>query len=168
MTYLLAPPIARLALLAAMALTASAAGAQELDQSAPGLARSISFAAFSPEIGIAVRPLDNTDANIRLQQRFAEVLTRRAVRVQQMPAPVVLNFETETQQIIHHAKDEGGTVRYVLIATLDDERTGQRLWQGEARYHAHPSNEEETLDGMVPILADQLGRTVRQHSFRLE
>ncbi len=59
-------------------------------------------------------------------------------------------------------------LRYLLIATLDDERTGRRVWQGEATYSGAPADESETLAAMAEILVDQLGRTVRQRSFRIE
>jgi hypothetical protein len=186
--------ILRLATLAA--LLAAPAAAQEAP--APGLARSTSFSAYAPGAAIAVRPLDNTRANLALKQRFASALTKRSVRVQEMPAPLVLNFETEVDQTIRRNIPTRGTaaagndasevrvdiwpshrdstsrlpdrgmLRYLLIATLDDERTGRRVWQGEATYSGAPADESETLAAMAEILVDQLGRTVRQRSFRIE
>jgi hypothetical protein len=61
-----------------------------------------------------------------------------------------------------------GTLRYVLIATLEDESTGRRLWQGEAIYDGAPADEAATLAAMASVLADQLGQTVRQKNFRIE
>jgi hypothetical protein len=61
-----------------------------------------------------------------------------------------------------------GLLRYVLTATLDDERTGRRLWQGEASYSGAPADEATTLATMATILTEQLGKTVRQKTFRIE
>ena len=59
-------------------------------------------------------------------------------------------------------------LRYVLTATLDDERTGRRVWQGEATYSSAPADEAATLAGMAAVLVEQIGQTVRQRSFRIE
>jgi len=61
-----------------------------------------------------------------------------------------------------------GTLRYVLTVTLDDDRTGQRLWQGEASYAGAPADEAATLAAMASVLAEQFGQTVRQKNFRIE
>ncbi|HEX6980111.1 MAG TPA: hypothetical protein VF342_12500 [Alphaproteobacteria bacterium] len=183
------------------AAVATCAAAEEADPHAPGQARSVSFAPFPPELGVAIRPLDDSTVNLHLKDRFAAALAGRSVRVQEMPAPLVLNFETEVDQtfgrrtlgpgevqisnwesqarlnlwsstrdsVLGAPRDTiRGTLRYVLIATLDDEQTGRRLWQGEASYAGAPADEAAALAAMVPILADQFGRTVRQRSFRLE
>lgn len=65
-------------------------------------------------------------------------------------------------------QSDRGTLRYILNATLEDGRTGRRLWQGEASYAGAPADEAATLAAMAGVLADQLGRTVRQKNFRLE
>jgi hypothetical protein len=61
-----------------------------------------------------------------------------------------------------------GTLRYVLTATLEEERTGRRLWQGEASYAGAPADEAATLAAMAGVLVEQVGQTVRQKNFRLE
>lgn len=61
-----------------------------------------------------------------------------------------------------------GTLRYVLIATLEEEPTGRRLWQGEASCAGRPADECAMLAAMAAILADQFGQTVRQRTFRIE
>jgi hypothetical protein len=61
-----------------------------------------------------------------------------------------------------------GTLRYVLTATLEEESTGRRLWQGEASCAGAAADEGATLAAMASVLADQFGRTVRQRTFRLE
>jgi hypothetical protein len=61
-----------------------------------------------------------------------------------------------------------GRLRYVLSATIDDQRTGQRLWQGEAIYDGFGAEEDVVLRALVPILSDEIGQTVRQRGFRLQ
>ena len=152
---------------------------------APGQAYSTSFAPLTPGAAIAVRPLDDSDANVALGRQFAAALKKRALTVRDMPAPLVLNFQTEVDQAIRRgsdsepelreygalrgrADDDRGLLRYVLTATLDDENTGRRLWQGEAMYSSAPADEAVTLAGLAAILAEQVGETVRPRSFRLE
>lgn len=65
-------------------------------------------------------------------------------------------------------QSDRGTLRYVLTATLEDQRTGRRLWQGEARYDGAPADEAATLAAMASVLAEQVGQTVRQKTFRIE
>lgn len=187
---------------AVAALLAGPAAANAQDAGAPGQARSTSFSAFASDAAIAVRPLDNSHANLALKQSFAAALEKRALRVRDMPAPLVLNFETEVDQTIRRSIPTLGTaaggnresevrvnmwstnqdsilrgraseldrgmLRYVLTATLDDERTGRRVWQGEATYAGAPADEAATLAGMAAVLVEQLGQTVRQRSFRIE
>lgn len=185
--------------LAALLLAANAAA----DEPSPGVARSMSFLALSPDAAVTIRPLDNTRANLALKQHFAAALKKRAVRVEEQNAVYVLNFETEVDQagrrpdpsfgsgsgsnrdpevhiniwsthqdsVLRGRLDDQadrGTLRYILSATLEDERTGRRLWQGEASYAGAPADEAATLAAMAGVLAEQLGQTVRQKNFRLE
>lgn len=192
------PPAVALAI--AIAVLAAPATGQEAGP-ALGQAHSTSFAPLTPGAAIAVRPLDDSTANVSLSRHFAAALRKRAMTVQDMPAPLVLNFETEVDQAsrreiptiatasgsnrepemqvdVRAANREGalrgrtddarGLLRYVLTATLDDEQTGRRLWQGEAMYSGAPADEAVTLAAMAAILAEQVGETVRPRSFRLE
>jgi hypothetical protein len=61
-----------------------------------------------------------------------------------------------------------GRLRYVLLATVDDQRTGRRLWQGEAMYDGFGAEEDVAFRAMAPILAEHVGQTVRQKGFRLD
>jgi hypothetical protein len=153
-------------------LAATPAAADEPDKASPGIARSMSFLALSPDTAVVVRPLDNSRANLVLKQHFATALKKRAMRVDETTAPYVLNFETEVDQAIARGRpseaSDRGTLRYVLTATLDDERTGRRLWQGEASYAGAPADEATTMAAMAAVLAEQLGQTVRQKTFRIE
>lgn len=145
------------------------AGPAAANDEAPGVAHSTSFSALAPDTVIAVRPLDNTYANLELKGHFAAALARRAIRVQEMPAPVVLNFETEVDQTIRRDElPDRGALRYVLTATLDDEKSGRRMWQGKASYVGAPADEAAMMATMASVLADQVGRTVRERSFEIE
>lgn len=86
---------------------------------------------------------------------------------------VRMNFWSTTQDSLTQGRrGDGvtslGSVRYVLRATLDDQRSGQRLWQGEASYTANPADETTTFALMVPVLVDNLGQTVRPKAFRID
>jgi hypothetical protein len=61
-----------------------------------------------------------------------------------------------------------GTVRYILRTTLDDQRTGQRLWQGEASYLSSTLDEVATFVAMTPVVVESLGQSVRPKGFRIE
>jgi hypothetical protein len=189
--------------MSAFAALLLAAGPAAADDPSPGVARSMSFLALSPDAAVTIRPLDNTRANLALKQQFAAALKRRAVRVEEQSAVYVLNFETEVDQAMRRAEpsfgsgggsnrdsevriivwathqdsvlrgrlddqSDRGMLRYILTATLEEERTGRRLWQGEASYAGAPADEAATLAAMAGVLADQLGQTVRQKNFRLE
>lgn len=186
---------------AALCLMAVPAAAD--DVGSPGVARSMRFLALSPDAAVTVRPLDNTRANLALKQHFAEVLKKRAIRIDEAAGAYVLTFETEVDQPVRRTtpsltsasdasresevrvnvwathrnsvlrgrtgdQPDRGTLRYVLIATLEDARTGRRLWQGEASYAGAPADESATLAAMASVLADQFGETVRQKNFRIE
>jgi hypothetical protein len=161
---------------AAIVLAAGMAAAD--DPGSPGVARSMNFLALSPDAVVTVRPFDNTRANLALKQKFAAALKKRSVHVDDAAAPYVLNFETEVAQTIRRptsalasgwsATQDRGTLRYVLTATLEEERTGRRLWQGEASYAGAPADEATTLAAMAAVLAGQVGQTVRQKNFRIE
>ena len=60
------------------------------------------------------------------------------------------------------------SVRYVLTATLDDAATGQRLWQGEARYAGGDRDQAQAWAALVPILVEEIGNNVRARAFTLD
>jgi hypothetical protein len=85
---------------------------------------------------------------------------------------VRLNFWSTTQVSVVTGRRSGevstSSVRYVLRATLDDQRNGQRLWQGQTTYDFTSGDETTTFALMVPVLVDGLGQTVRPRNFRVE
>jgi hypothetical protein len=197
-----------------------AAAEDTFDPAAPGQARSTAFATLPSGATIAVRPLDNSDANLRVAASFAEALTKRGFRSSDNVARYALNFDIEVQPIrqplpkqttgeLRSAPssmvnndlrgdltdprgnlDDGqvrfkmgvanpddalpprrgdlttrGALRYIMTATLDDQQSGQRLWQGEATFADSATEEQAAYAMMANALVDQLGRTVRQRSF---
>jgi hypothetical protein len=179
-------------------LTSSAAS------TGPGRVHASSYGPVPGGLATAVRPWDNSAANLRLKATFADTLSRRGVKLGEGNTPLALNFETEVEslsvpdggptlgQVIarnHESRvrmnfwsttqdslTQGrrgdnatlGTVRYMLRATLDDRRSGTRLWQGEASYTGVPADETATFAAMVPVLLEAYGQTVRQRSFQVE
>lgn len=85
---------------------------------------------------------------------------------------VRMNFWSTTQDSLTQGRrseaERSGTVRYILRATLDDQRSGTRLWQGEANYVGAPADETAIFAAMVPVLVDAYGQTVRLRSFQVE
>jgi hypothetical protein len=85
---------------------------------------------------------------------------------------VRLNFWSSTQDSVMTGRRSGeissSSVRYVLRATLDDRRNGQRLWQGQTSYDATSGDETTTFTLMVPVLVESLGQSVRPRGFRVE
>lgn len=67
-----------------------------------------------------------------------------------------------------HSDDDSATTRYVLRATLDNQDTGERLWQGEAHYTAVVTDETKTFIAMAPILVGEFGKNVQPKPFRLQ
>lgn len=189
-----------------------------VDPAAPGQARSTAFAQVPAGAAIIVRPLDNSDSNLRVANNFNDALNKRGLRSGDPKARYALNFDVEVQPIrqpspppstadrrgspllsndlegvqpndVRGNLDDSqfrinmgnpslddlqpkrgdltsrGSLRYVMTATLDDQQTGQRVWQGEATYANSQTEEQASLALMADALVDQLGRTVRQRSF---
>lgn len=57
--------------------------------------------------------------------------------------------------------------RYRLEATLDDKAERKRLWQGWAESNLGRYQGAELLSAMVPVIAANVGKTVRRQPFRL-
>jgi hypothetical protein len=200
------------ALLLGGGLAAAPAGAQApppaptgaATAAGPGRLHASAYAPIPQDLPTAVRPWDNSAANLRLKATFTDTMTRRGIKLAEAGAPLALNFETEVEslsvpdggpslgQVIARNHDSRvrmnfwsttqdsltqgrrgdnatlGTVRYVLRATLDDQRSGTRLWQGEASYTGAPADETATFASMVPVLLETYGQTVRLRSFQVE
>ena len=178
--------------------------AQSPDGPPPGRMHASSYGPIPGGMPIAVRPWDNTAANLRLKSKFVEALNQRGIKMAETGTPLNLNFETEVESVAvpEHVPTLGqvqarnhesrvrlnfwsttqdsvtqgrrsheignSSVRYILRATLDDPRSGQRLWQGQTTYDLTSGDETTTFALMVPVLLDGLGQTVRPKSFRVE
>lgn len=59
------------------------------------------------------------------------------------------------------------SVRYTLTATLEDARGG-RLWQANATLLGTPGDEQAAYAAMARAIAEEIGKTVRQRTFRIE
>jgi hypothetical protein len=64
--------------------------------------------------------------------------------------------------------DNTATTRYILRATLDDQQSGERLWQGEATYTGVVNDETAIFAAMAPILVDGFGQNLRPKTFRVQ
>ena len=189
--------------IASLALVATAGGAWAQGEGAGlGRASASSYAAIPLGVPVMVRPLDDSPDQLRIKENIASALSRRQWRVQESPAPIAFNFETEIQQIGRRPSEPSfgrasgsssretevivnmysttqdsiitgrqaevrGSLRYVLTMTADDQRSGRRLWQGEASYVGSAGDDQAVLRALIPMLIDMLGQTVRQRSFSL-
>lgn len=84
---------------------------------------------------------------------------------------VRMNLWSNSQDSVlngRHTEASSATTRYILRATLDDQQSGQRLWQGEATYTGAVTDEAATFSAMAPVLADGFGENLRPKSFRIQ
>ncbi len=82
-----------------------------------------------------------------------------------------MNLWSNSQDSVFAGRRTDGstaTTRYILRATLDDQQSGQRLWQGEATYTGSVTDEAATFAAMAPILVDGFGENLRPKSFRIQ
>lgn len=70
-----------------------------VDPAAPGQARSTAFSPLPAGAAIVVRPLDNSDTNMRVAATFTEALAKRSIRSSDPGARYALNFDIEVQPI---------------------------------------------------------------------
>lgn len=121
---------------------------------------------------VGVRPLDDKPADVQLARRFADALRRAGRPAATAQAPLVLNFETEIERVPQTLQrginDTRGRVKFLIVATLDDPRSGQRLWSGQASYLGAPNQEAVVFAQLAQLLVDELGKTSRMRGFTLE
>ncbi len=173
---------------------AGVARAEDQSDAAPGLAYASSFLPVPSGTPISVQPWDNSAENQRVKLSFTEALNRRGVPLTDGGTTLTLNFETEVESLAvqgvgtgpgqvrnesrvrmdiqdnllgGRSESKGGTTRYILRATLDDQQSGQRLWQGEASYTGAVTDETATFAAMAPVLVDGFGETVHPKEFRI-
>ncbi len=149
----------------ALASATLPARAQDGDSNAPGLAYASSFAHVPTGVFIDVRAWDNTKDSDRIKSSFAEALNRRGVPLTDRDTALTLNFETRVESL---PDGSNARTRYILRATLDNEMTGQRLWQAEARYTGAMPEDVRAFTAMAPILIDGFGENLRPKGFRIQ
>ncbi|MFM8679415.1 MAG: hypothetical protein ACKOGH_07355 [Alphaproteobacteria bacterium] len=66
------------------------------------------------------------------------------------------------------AGQQGGGLRYVINAQLEERTTGKRVWQGSVRYDDVEGDRTRLLLRLVPRLVGVFGRTERGRGFALE
>jgi hypothetical protein len=113
----------------------------------------------------------NFETEVQPMIRQGSLGTLGEARVTERDSQFRINLWSTTQDsVLQGRKGEPGhsAVRYVITATLDDGRTGQRLWQGEARYAGGDRDQGQAFAAMVPLLVGELGKTVRARSFTLD
>jgi hypothetical protein len=86
-------------------------------------------------------------------------------------ARVRLNLYSTTQDSLAAGprRSDGGTpsVRYMLTAIVED-ASGSRLWQASATLNGTPAEEQAAYAAMAGVIAEEIGKMVRQRSFRIE
>lgn len=86
-------------------------------------------------------------------------------------ARVRLNlFSTSEDSLAGGARRGDGataSVRYTLTATLEDSRGG-RVWHANASLLGTPGDEQAAYAAMARVIAEEIGKTVRQRPFRIE
>ncbi len=153
--------------LATLALVSAAfpVRAEDGESNAPGVAYASAFAHIPTGVVIDVRAWDNTGDSARIKSSFAEALSRRGIPLTDRDSALTLNFETQVESL---TDGDTAKTRYILRATLDNQMTGQRLWQAEARYTGGMVQDVRAFAAMAPILVDGFGENLRPTGFRLQ
>jgi hypothetical protein len=120
------------------------------DPAAPGQARSTAFATLPSGATIAVRPLDNSDANMRVAASFAEALAKRGFRSSDTGARYALNFDIEVQPIRQPLpKQTTGELRSAPSSVVNNDMRGDltdprgNLDDGQVRFKMGVANAED-------------------------
>lgn len=204
-----------LAIAGAILSVAVTAGAQDAGKAAAqpaapqGIVNTVAYQPIPEKATLAVRPLDNSDANLKIKAAIEDALRARGFGVAQT-APLTLNFstrdeigawsETGRRTLLElkaeggreggeyaHAKvnifdsatggllnqGHGGTTittpsSYRIDATLDDKTSGRRLWQGWTIANLSHGERAELDRAMVPVIVQNLGRTISRQPFNLQ
>lgn len=142
----------RLSGVLALALGAMLPAAAEdvVDPAAPGQARSTAFATVPSSAAIVVRPLDNSDANLRVAATFAEALAKRGFRSADTGARYALNFDIEVQPIRQPLpKQTTGELRSAPSTAVNNDLRGNltdprgNLDDGQVRFKMGVANPDD-------------------------
>jgi hypothetical protein len=135
--------------------------------------------AFERALERAGRKLDRTGAALTLSFATEVAQVGRPgpqgslgiVEASRDDARVRLNlFSTGEDSLAGGARRADGapaSVRYTLVATVEDARGG-RIWQANASLLGTPGDEQAAYAAMARVIAEEIGKTVRQRTFRIE
>ncbi len=139
--------------------------AEDGEGNAPGVAYASAFAHVPTGVLVDVRAWDDTRDNARIKSSFTEALNRHGVPLTDRDSALTLNFETRVESL---ADGSNAKTRYILRVTLDNQMTGQRLWEAEARYTGAMVQDVWAFAAMAPILIDGFGKNLPPKSFRIQ
>ena len=80
-------------------------------------------------------------------------------------------FDSAQGGVFNKGRDHGTSIvtasQYRIDATVDDRRNGERLWQAWATASLQQSDGPTLTRSMVPVMVNNLGKTVRRQTFQL-
>ena len=80
-------------------------------------------------------------------------------------------FDSASGGVFNEGRERGTSIvtpsQYRVDATIDDRRSGQRLWQGWAIADLREADGATLTRSMVPALVGSFGQTVRRKPFKL-
>ena len=80
-------------------------------------------------------------------------------------------FDNVSGGMLNEGRERGTSIvtpsQYRVDATIDDRRSGQRLWQGWAIAYLREADGATLTRSMVPALVGSFGQTVRRQPFKL-
>ncbi len=197
------------------AFPALAAMAQDAVRPAPpeaarqGLANAVVYHPIPEKAVLAVRPLDNSDANMKIKAAIEAALRAQGFGVA-ASAPLTLSFDTRDEigawsetgrrsvlELKAEGGREGGEYAHAKVnifdsatggllneghggtsittpsvhridVTVDDRTSGRRLWQGWAIANLSLGERADLDRSMIPVIVQNLGRTVSRQPFTLQ
>jgi len=179
-----------------MAIAAPLPAWAEDDQIAheDGYFTAYAYALLSTGTRIRVDPRDDADEDLALVTTFRRALERRGHSVDPT-AGLVMSFDLEVEDdltlanrppvspgakgdavVVHIGRPAGARgradsrelPRYRLSVSLDDHRTGRRIWSAEALFAAEYRSAVTTAQAVVPVLLDSIGQTVSRLSLTFD
>lgn len=79
-------------------------------------------------------------------------------------------FSSEGGSLINRGqrREQFGTTRHSLEATVKDTKNGRRVWQGNAYAMVSGSDPITVAESLIPVMMGSFGQTVRQQKFDLQ
>ena len=79
-------------------------------------------------------------------------------------------FSSEGGSLINRGqrREQFGTTRHSLEATVKDTKNGRRVWQGNAYAMVSGSDPITVAESLIPVMMGSFGQTVRQEKFDLQ